>query len=166
MPVLFGIIAATTIVSALGVVLSKRPVYSILSLIICLYAIGALYLALHAEFLAIVHLIVYAGAIMVLFLFVIMLLNLDRPEHHNRSRLLQWTALGITISLALVIALVLQTPPTSWTVAPMGSVQAIGRLLFSKFIAPFELSAVLFLAAIVGVVITSKKPQPEGDASE
>jgi len=163
MPAFFGVIATTIILSGLGVILSKRPVYSILSLIICLYAMGALYLTLHAEFLAIVHLIVYAGAIMVLFLFVIMLMNLDRPEHLNRSRLLQWSALAVGISLALVIGSTLYTPSGPWVVAPMGSVHVIGRLLFSKFIVPFELSSVLFLAAIVGVVITAKVPHPEGD---
>jgi len=160
--VIFGILSAIAITCGLAVILANRPIYSIIALILCLYAIGGIYLALHAEFLAIVHLIVYAGAIMVLFLFVIMLMNLDRPKYLNRSKFIQWLAIGSATGLGIVVtSAIVQTP--AMKAAPIGSVTEIGKLLFTKFLVPFELSTVLFLSAVIGVVITAKSPTGDPD---
>ena len=158
MQFLFFCISALVILSALCVIFAGRPVYAILSLILCLYGIGALFLMLKAEFLAIVHLIIYAGAIMVLFLFAIMLMNLDSPESLNRSQLMKWVALIIAGGLFTLILIAMAIPSLAVS-GIVGAVQPIGHLLFTQFVAPFELSTILFLAAVTGIVVTAKTAQ-------
>ncbi len=157
---LFYTLSAVAIISAIFTIGSKKPIYSILSLIVCLYAIGAIYILLNATLFAIVHLIVYAGAIMVLFLFIVMLmnLNLETPSFRYRFIRLIGIMIGTTFGIALVWSaahspiqpMVQQLPATG---------KQLGLLLFKHYAIPFELTTVLFLAAVVGVVTLAKERQ-------
>jgi NADH-quinone oxidoreductase subunit J len=157
MSLLFIVTATIAIVSALAVVLFRKPIYSILSLIICLYALGANYILMHAEFLAIVHLIVYAGAIMVLFLFVVMLMNLNHEGPVFRHRFTQLISVIIGSSLAMVIIAAISKTQSMGMPTSSVSTAQIGTVLFTDYLLPFELSTILFLASVVGVVITGKE---------
>ncbi|NBV41460.1 NADH-quinone oxidoreductase subunit J [bacterium] len=159
--VLFIVLSVVAIVSALGVVMARNPMYSVLSLIVCFFAIGGHYLMLAAEFLAIVHIIVYAGAIMVLFLFVIMMLNLNetaKAKYHLATRLFGIGLGGVLCFVLIKACLVAGSIPKS-AYGITGDVRMLGRLLFTRYTVAFEFSSVLFLAAVVGVVFLGKTPK-------
>lgn len=143
------------------VVFSKRPVYSILYLIVTFFAIAGHYLLLNAQFLAAVHIIVYAGAIMVLFLFVIMLLNLNQETEPHKNVWLKFAAVISAGMLLLVLVGVLKGTETMHTSQAFdsntGLVKNIGKVLFGEFMLPFEISSILFLSAMVGAVMLGKK---------
>ena len=161
MTVLFYIFAAVTVLAALNMVLQRTPVYSALSLIVVLCSLAGVYLLLGAEFMAVLQVIVYAGAIMVLFVFVIMLLNAGHEKPSHRSRLTKW--LGAPIIGALLVEMLMviwdQFPPTS--AGPPahldGSPAAIGGLLFHNYVLPFEVTSILILVAVLGAVVLAKK---------
>lgn len=161
MPFLFYILAAVAVLAALNVVVQRTPVYSALSLIVVLCALAGVYLLLQAEFLAVIQVIVYAGAIMVLFVFVIMLLNAGHETPSQRSRLAKW--LGAPIMGAFLGELLMlvwdQFPPAAGP-APQhldGSPTAIGDLLFRIYTLPFEVTSILILVAVLGAVVLAKK---------
>ncbi len=158
---LFYILAAVTVVAALGVVLQRTPVYSALSLIVVLCSLAALYLLLGAEFIAVIQVIVYAGAIMVLFVLVIMLLNARREESSQGSRMARWLGLPLVIAFLLEVVLVVwrQFPSGSNPAPPPldASPVAIGHLLFQGYVLPFEVTSLLILVAILGAVVLAKK---------
>ncbi len=159
---LFILLAAMAVGSALMVITRKNPVHSVLYLIVTFFAISGLYILLNAQFLAIVNIIVYAGAIMVLFLFVVMLMNLNQEVEPQKNRLVQFAGLisGGGLFLVLVAALV-----TSKSVAAgmelqtgdYGLIKTLGNVLFKDYVLPFEISSVLFLSAMIGAVVISKK---------
>jgi NADH-quinone oxidoreductase subunit J len=157
---IFYFLSFLAILSALMVVVSKNPVHSVLYLLITFFAIGGLYILLNAQFLFAVHLIVYAGAIMVLFLYVIMMLNLNAEVEPHKS-----TQLKLAATLAggiLMIVLVGALRNVSDSVAStgrtdVGLVKVLGKTLFNDFALPFEVASVLFLAAMVGAVMLAKK---------
>lgn len=160
--ILFWVLTATALLSAIMVVTSKNPVHSVLWLIVAFFAISGHYVLLNAQFLAIVNIIVYAGAIMVLFLFVIMLMNLNNPTHKLKNRALQ--AIGGLSAGCLLIVLVAALRNTEITknvaqtgTGDIGLVENLGRELFTTFVVPFEIASVLFLSAMVGAVIIGKK---------
>jgi NADH-quinone oxidoreductase subunit J len=161
MEILFYLSAAVAVVAALGVILQRTPVYSALSLIVVLCALALIYLLLGAEFMAMIQVIVYAGAIMVLFVMVIMLLNAGRETPSNRSRMARW--LGAPLVAALIVMLISviwrQFPPelSRWAFPPEGGPKAIGMELFRNYVLPFEVTAVLILVALIGAVILAKK---------
>ena len=133
--------------------------YSVLYLIITFFAIAGHYILLNAQFLAVVHVIVYAGAIMVLFLYVIMLLNLNRESEPHKSMLVKIAA--IASSGLLLTVLVGTLRGASQIVqrtggAEIGLVKNLGQVLFNEFLFPFEISSILLLAAMVGVVMVGK----------
>ncbi len=147
------------IACAIMVVLSKNPVYSVLYLIMTFFAIGGHYLLLNAQFLFAVHIIVYAGAIMVLFLYVIMMLNLNKDSEPRRALI---TRLGFAIPAGLLLlVLVGSLRASSEMSATIGSniglVENLGKVLFKDFLLPFEISSVLFLAGMVGAVLLGKR---------
>lgn len=155
------VLGVFTIASALMVVLSMHPVRSVLFLILTFFLISANYILLNAQFLAIVNIVVYAGAIMVLFLFVLMLLNLSKDNEPRASSFMKLAA-----SMAagvLVIVLVAAVKDATFVqgaaaqVSNQGLVENLGYLLFNKYVLPFEVSSVLFIAAMVGAVLLSKK---------
>ena len=159
---IFYILSALSIFSALMVVFSKNPVYSVLYLILCFFTVAGHYVMLSAEFLAVVHIIVYAGAIMVLFLFVIMLLNLNSKNEPHKSSIMKFAAICSGSALMLVVlagfkhtqaAILPGMPPVS----DLGTVKNLGMVLFNEYLLPFEISSVLFISAMVGAVILAKK---------
>lgn len=157
---LFIILGFFAVLSALMVVFSKNPVHSVLYLVITFFAITGEYVLLNAQFLAVVNVIVYAGAIMVLFLFVIMLLNLNKETEPHKALWMKFGA-AVTGGLLLLVLVSALKVADNQILHPfannMGYVQNLGVVLFQKFLLPFEVSAILFLAAMVGAVMLSKK---------
>lgn len=164
--IFFGLLAAATILTALLVILQRNPVISAIFLILTFFSLAGIYLLLNAQFIAVIQLLVYAGAIMVLFLFVIMLLNLERERQiliRNRVQ----KAMGIFLGLVLFFqigavfhSLFLTGEKGSFSpekVAVLGNTEVIARLLFTDFLLPFEITSVLLLAAIVGAMIMAKR---------
>jgi len=158
--IVFLILAALTILSGLKVVFSRSPIYSVIWLLVCFLTITGHYILLSAHFLAIVNMIVYAGAIMVLFLYVVMLLNLNKETEPNKPRLFKIAAVASGCLLMIVLAASLQgyyssNPPVVDT--DFGTARAVGRILFKEFLLPFEVASILFISAMVGAVILGKK---------
>lgn len=154
------VVGGLTIGTALMVVLSKHPIKSVLYLIVTFFMISANYVLLSAQFLAIVNIMVYAGAIMVLFLFVLMLLNPKKETEPITSNLMQFSGAIAGGILAVVLIAALKDAvfmPVADTHAGLGLVKDLGMLLFSKYVLPFEVSSVLFISAMVGAVLLSKK---------
>jgi NADH-quinone oxidoreductase subunit J len=162
---IFGVIAMG---SALLCITRKNPVASALWLVVTLFSIAALFVLLDAQFLAVLQVLVYAGAIMVLFLFVIMLLNLGRPGPSDIKGPL---GLGVAVLLGAALLLLLQpltrtTLPSAITLPPgsvpalqqqQGIVGSVANPLFGAYLIPFEITSVLLLAAIVGAVVLAKR---------
>jgi NADH-quinone oxidoreductase subunit J len=165
--VVFIISAVVAIIGAVAMLLSKNAIHSALFLLLNLAAIAVLYLLLRAPFLFAIQLIVYAGAIIVLFLFVVMLLGAERAED-ERDRI-AWqrpVALGMgVLLLAETIYVVFARPATSLATINSGTEDfgaplKIGEALFSTYLLPFELTSVILLAAIVGVIVLHKRERP------
>jgi NADH-quinone oxidoreductase subunit J len=160
--ILFYILGGLTIGTALMVVLSKHPVRSVLYLVLTFLLISANYVMMNAQFIAIVNIIVYAGAIMVLFLFVLMLLNLNKENEPKHSPLMTIGAAiaGGGLFLVVVAAMrdaILAAPMIDTNSEQVGLVENLGKVLFTKYVLPFEVSSVLFLAAMVGAVLLAKR---------
>jgi NADH-quinone oxidoreductase subunit J len=157
----FAVLAAISIVSALGILITDNPVRSALYLVLVLFSMALLFVALHATFLAAVQIIVYAGAIMVLFVFVIMLLNLGTPERAvDRLRAQKWVAPVLGAIVIALLASVITAIPAPATPLPMGLTGAleIGEGLFqAKWVFPFEAVSILLLVAAIGAVMLAKK---------
>ena len=142
------------------VVFSKNPVHSVLYLIVTFFIIAAQYILLNAQFLAVVHLIVYAGAIMVLFLFVLMLLNLNQDTEPQKSSAWKISAALTSGMLFLTLIGALKGSSIAIPDAPnpqVGLVKNLGNVLFNDFVVPFEIAGILFLAAMVGAVMVGKR---------
>jgi NADH-quinone oxidoreductase subunit J len=163
---LFYFLSFLTILSALLVVFSKNPVHSVIYLILCFFTLSGHYILLNAQFLAAVNIIVYAGAIMVLFLFTIMFLNLRTDSALQQSIVLRLggTLLGGFLFLIMVAALkdvsVEQADALDFN-SQIGIVENLGKVLFDKYLIPFELVSVLFLSAMVGAVMLGKREAGE-----
>jgi NADH-quinone oxidoreductase subunit J len=147
--------------SAIMMLVSKNPVHSILWLIVVFFAISGHYILLNAQFLAIVNIIVYAGAIMVLFLFVVMLMNLNsdtEPVKNYRLHLIGLISGGSLLLILLsTVMTVKEKHPVLMKVGESGLIGKLGKTLFTDYILPFEISSVLFLSAMVGAVVIGKK---------
>ena len=161
--IMFLFLSILALGAAVMVVASKSPVYSILFLILTFFAISGHYILLNAQFLAVVNVIVYAGAIMVLFLFVVMLMNLNaESEPHQKNKWLLYIG-GISGgSLLLVIVAALKKTVATTQLVQMnngevGLIKNLGIKLFTDYVFPFEISSVLFLSAMIGAVVISKK---------
>ncbi len=158
---LFFILSALSIITALLVVFSKAPMYSVLWLVVCFFTIAGHYIMLNAQFLAIVHIIVYAGAIMVLFLFVVMLLNLNKENEQHKINWIKFAAVisGGILFLTLIAAMRSTEIATYHLPAKseIGLVESVGMKLFTDFVLPFEISSVLFLSAMIGAVVLARK---------
>lgn len=157
----FYFLSFLAILSALMVVFSKNAVYSSLYLIITLFCIAGHYVLLNAQFLAAVHVIVYAGAIMVLFLYVIMLLNLNQNTESKPNTLMKFAAVICAGSLMIVLIGSLkgaQALEVAATVSgDVGLVKTLGKVMFTEFLLPFEITSLLLLSAMVGAVMLGKK---------
>ena len=159
--ILFYLFSALALGSASYFVFSKNPLYAILSLIVTFFTIAALYILLNAQFLGIIQIIVYAGAIMVLFLYVLMMLNLnkeDESKKHNINKLVGIVAGGILFVGMLGAYKGLKTGVATKDVdVSVGLTKNLGKLLFNEYVLPFELASILILAGIVGAVLIGKK---------
>jgi NADH-quinone oxidoreductase subunit J len=166
----FAMFALLAVVSAVVVVTHRNPVYSVMSLVVTLVSLAVLFVLLGAPFLAALQVLVYTGAILVLFLFVIMLLNIEREEPRG-GHVLQ--KLGAALA-ALVFAALL----AAWFVAAQGSAQPaaltaeavalepLARRLFSTYLLPFEIVGVLLLAAVIAATALARRGEPKGQGKD
>ncbi|NDC36787.1 MAG: NADH-quinone oxidoreductase subunit J [Proteobacteria bacterium] len=166
MMIAFAALAALMTVSALGVVLCSNPIYSAIWLITNLLGVSALFAMLDAHFLAVVQIIVYAGAIMVLFLFVVMLLNLKAEQPKRRSVVYQMLAWGSGIGFAVLLGRVFTSAFKGTNAIPVmerfvpaveGTTKAFGEVLYTRFVFTFEAASLLIIAAILGAVMLAKR---------
>ena len=159
MLVLFYIAAALAVIAGIMVVFQRTPVYSALALIVVLCALAVIYLLLGAEFMAFIQVIVYAGAIMVLFVMVIMLLNAHRELPVDRSRVARYFGPPLLVAFVIEVVWAVWREFGSAPAAPPldGGPGPIGQLLFRGYVLPFEVTSVLILVAILGAVVLAKK---------
>ena len=165
---LFIIMSLIIIACAIGVVFQKNPSYSAVFLIQTMVSLAVLYVLLHAQFVAAVQVMVYAGAIMVIFVFVIMLLNLNKDDlEGDRNKLPMQKPAAIILGLMLVVMIgvimtrtIYQGAQGEYTPEVMdqiGNTQLVGKMLFTKYVLPFEIASILLFAAIVGAIVLAKK---------
>jgi NADH-quinone oxidoreductase subunit J len=160
--ILFWVLSVLALFGAMMVITSKNPVYSVLWLILTFFAISGHYIVLNAQFLAIVNIIVYAGAIMVLFLFVIMLMNLNKSTEPQKNRWVKFAGAIAGGCLLLVLVAALKDSEVKDNLATVNSgdiglIKNLGKELFTTYVVPFEISSILFLSAMVGAVVIGKK---------
>jgi NADH-quinone oxidoreductase subunit J len=153
---LAGVIVATAVL----VVLLRNPIYCALSLLILFFHVAGLYITLHAEFLAAVQVLVYAGAILVLYLFVVMLLNV-RAEDRYHAQMPVAALLGIMILTEFLLLLMSSRSPgvsdAEFSVTSMGNTESIGEVLYTQYLYPFEIASLILLVAMIGAIILAKK---------
>jgi len=158
--VIFFVLAAIAVLGAISLIVQRHPIHSALSLIVVMVALAGLYLLMGAEFVAAVQIIVYGGAIMVLFIFVIMLLNAGEEERTNFSRLAFYAGIPLAVAVTGLIAAAMvsssaalpATAPTTLT-----STRTLSTLLFTEFVYPFELTSFLILVAILGAIVLAQR---------
>lgn len=164
-PVLFIPAAALALAGAVGVIASRRAIHSALSLLLVLCALALLFLLLWAQFIAVLQVIIYAGAIVVLFLFVIMLLHMGTGEPARDSLQAQRAAVVLVCALFLAGLLSAVARPeiaaskVSGPGPAFGTVEAVGHALFTRFLLPFELASIILLVGIIGAVVLAKGRQ-------
>jgi NADH-quinone oxidoreductase subunit J len=160
--VLFFVFAVPLVATALGVLLSRNPVYAAMNLVAAFFCMAGIYVLLTAHLIAFMQVLVYAGAVMVLFLFVIMLLSLG-DEHlvpEPSKRAMQWVGVAGAVALTSVIGAAVSRVDEAGVAtvdAAFGTVKAVGRVLFTEFLLPFEATSLLLLVAIVGAVVVAKE---------
>ena len=160
-PLFFFVFATAAVGFAINLLVQRHPIYSALSLIGVMASLASLYLMLGAEFIAAVQVIVYAGAIMVLFVFVIMLLNAGEEERTDRSRLAKYFGMPLILLFLATITFILHRQFPQDAVVQFGDFPGhtadIGRRLFQNFLLPFEVVSILILIAIIGAVVLARK---------
>jgi NADH-quinone oxidoreductase subunit J len=160
---MFYILSFGAVLSSLFMVTNKRPVSAAMSLILTMFCLAGIYVLLDAHLIAALQIIVYAGAIMVLFLFVIMLLNVQEKEGRLGAKkiVMQFLSIAIVGSILIMVVNLIKIDASVIkavdTVNQFGTTKAVGRLLFTEFLLPFEIASFLLLAAIVGAVILAKR---------
>jgi len=159
---LFFLVAFLAVSSAVYFVFAKNPLYAILSLIVTMFSIAGMYILLNAQFLAIIQIIVYAGAIMVLFLYILMMLNLNKQDESKKNNTLKFVGVFTAGLLLIGILGVFRGVQDNHVVVEnvdkgVGLTKNLGRLLFNEYVLPFELASILILAGIVGAVLIGKK---------
>lgn len=164
---LFFLLSLIAIVSAVLMVLQKKPIYSALCLVLCFFSIAGFYFLLHSAFLAVMQIIIYAGAILVFILFVIMLLGLKEREFPRVLRFQKPLALIFSFALFVLLigggfhALSIKVMPGAAIPDSFGTVRLFGKLLFSRYLLPFELASVILLIAMIGAAVFGKKKTGE-----
>lgn len=164
--IVFFVLAAITLSTAFLTIYSKNPIHSAIYLVICFFSIAGHYLLLNSEFLAIVHIIVYSGAIMILFLFTIMLMNLNREDEVHKPRITRVRAIILFIIMCIVLMIVfINSTPIAPVPEPLGedyqSIKVLGKVLLNEYMVPFEFASVLLLVAMIGTVLLSKKEKSQ-----
>jgi len=175
MAIAFYILAVLAVLSAFNVIIMRSPVYCAVSLVCCFFCLGVIYVLLNNEFVAAIQILVYAGAIMVLFLFVIMLLNLRTgPGYALAPNVTKLLGIAVTVGILAQLAGVFTSPAvrlgpmgeySAARVAEEGSIQIIGKLLFVDYVLPFEVISVLLMVSVMGAVLLAKK-RPPADTEE
>jgi NADH-quinone oxidoreductase subunit J len=160
--IIFYFLSAITIATAFLTIISKNPIHSAIYLVICFFTVAGHYLLFNAQFLAIVHIIVYSGAIMVLFLFTIMLMNLNKEgEPHKKiaSKLAAVVSFGLIcfVMLAVFIKAMPKIEAYKQSGQDFQSIKVLGKVLLNEYMVPFEFASVLLLVAMIGTVLLSKK---------
>lgn len=170
--VFFGYFAGMIAVTSILVVALRNPVYSALSLLVMFFHVAGLYVTLHAEFLAAVQVIVYAGAILVLYLFVVMLLNVKRDDrYHSQWRVAAFVCVPLSIEFLVLLSGgvgAAHRDPASFPVEPPTSdnTLAIGKTLFSTYLFPFEVASLILLVAMIGAIVLAKRDIGESEAKD
>jgi len=158
---IFFVLATLAVLGAVSLILQRHPIHSALSLIVVMVALAGLYLLMGAEFVAAVQIIVYGGAIMVLFVFVIMLLNAEEEERTNFSKLATYAGIPLAVAMTgLIAAAIARSSGALPAPAPSGaltSTKTLSMLLFSEFVYPFELTSFLILVAILGAIVLAQR---------
>lgn len=159
--VLFGYFASVILITAILVIALRSPVYSALALLVLFFHVAGIYILLDAEFIAAIQIIVYAGAILVLYLFVLMLLNL-REERGFQRQLVLGLLLGLAIAGEAVYAVLRSDFGHSASESgaagiPTGNTEAVGQLMFTQYLFPFEVASIILLVAMIGAIILAKK---------
>jgi NADH-quinone oxidoreductase subunit J len=170
--VIFLIFAALALGSSLVVVAHKNPIYSTMSLVLTLFSVAVLFVMLGAPFVGVLQVLIYTGAIVVLFLFVIMLLNLQAGQRRDGSgmagqSLQMIVALGGAVLFGLLVALALGRtglPPVQTLTADMVSLKLLSRQLFTEYLLPFEIVGLLLLVAVIGATVVARRP-PQADST-
>ncbi|UPT71792.1 MAG: NADH-quinone oxidoreductase subunit J [Flavobacterium sp. JAD_PAG50586_2] len=162
----FYILSTITLASAFLTIYSKNPIHSAIYLVICMVTIVGHYLMFNAQFLAMVQLIVYAGAIMVLFLFTIMLMNLNKEDEVHKPRITRLGAITVFILMSVVLVTIFINSKTimgeyDYTGEDFQSIKTLGQVLLNEYMVPFEFASILLLVAMIGVVLLSKKEKTE-----
>jgi NADH-quinone oxidoreductase subunit J len=167
--ILFLVFAAVCVAGAVNLLLQTHPINSALSLVVVMGSLAVEYLLLGAEFVAAVQVIVYAGAIMVLFVFVIMLLNAGEEEHTEGSRVAWLLGLPAMLAVTVIICWALLVHSGTGS-APLGALpgppEKIAWLLFHEFLLPFEVTSILVLIAIMGAVVLAARPESAPEANK
>jgi NADH-quinone oxidoreductase subunit J len=159
---LFSVLSAITLATAFLTIFTKNPIHSAIYLVICFSSITGHYLLLNAQFLGIVNFIVYTGAIMVLFLFTLMLMNLNKEDEVHKPRITRLAAVVLFCVMCLVLlAIFINSKPIVGDYDLSGedyqSTKVLGRVLLNEYMLPFEYVSILLLVAMIGVVLLSKK---------
>lgn len=159
---LFYILSAITLATAFLTIFSKNPIHSAIYLVLCFFSIAGHYFMFNAQFLGIVHIIVYSGAIMILMLFTIMLMNLNKEDEKNKTLLSRLAAVGSFCLVALVLlATFIKSQPviTGYKVSGQDyqSIKVLGQVLLNEYMVPFEFASILLLVSMIGAVLISKK---------
>lgn len=159
--VFFYLLSFITVLFAGRVVTAKNPTYAVLSLVVSMFALACLFVLLRAYFVAVIHLLVYAGAVLVLFLFVVMLLGVGgTPAPRGKFRL-EALLIALAVFMEIGVASRIITHPASGDPGRItGTIEAVGKLLFTQYLAPFEITSVLLLVGIMGVVSLARKEAP------
>ena len=160
----FYLVALVAVLSGVLVILCKSPINSAISLVMTFFCLAIFYVMLHAPFMAAIQVMVYAGAIIVLIIFVIMLLNLGTAEKARASHSLAWGSVVGALMLLLTMTFIkggnttsVQGDITNEVVAKIGHTELIGQSMFTNFLLPFEIASILLLVAIVGAVVLTKR---------
>ncbi|WP_396155834.1 NADH-quinone oxidoreductase subunit J [Flavobacterium sp.] len=164
--IIFYFLSAITLASAFLTIYSRNPIHSAIYLVICMMSIVGHYLMFNAQFLALVQLIVYAGAIMVLFLFTIMLMNLNKEDEVHKPRITRLGAISVFILMSVVLVTIFINSKTimgDYDVSgeDFQSIKKLGTVLLNEYMVPFEFASILLLVAMIGVVLLSKKEKIE-----
>jgi len=164
--ILFCVLAAITVATAFLTVFSRNPIHSAIYLVICFFSVAGHYLLLNAQFLAIVHIIVYSGAIMILFLFTIMLMNLNKENEVHKPRVTRLAAVVLFCLTCLVLlAIFVNSKPIVGEYDATGedfqSIKKLGNVLLNEYMVPFEYASILLLVAMIGTVLLSKREKTE-----
>ena len=162
---IFYILAAFTLATAFLTIYSKNPIHSAIYLVLCMVSIMGHYLLLNAQFLAIVQLIVYAGAIMVLMLFTIMLMNLNKEDEVHKPRITRLGAIVVFILTTIILVTIFISSKTTVGYDSSGedfqSIKKLGTVLLNEYMVPFEYVSILLLVAMIGTVLLTKKEKDQ-----